>query len=260
MPESEACNCQVWQALWRRVPPRQRFDGEGRSCVRVAQGISRSIFRLSHGHGSRKYLGIVEIVGSLKFPHGCSFLSAAKRLFRAFSLIQGILSCSPCAASRLKPRLMARPLMSAWRGPRNRAWRLSQGHGDPIQADGKADGKAGGKGYPMPAEAEDAAEASGDPKRRWRRKDAFPAPVPPPPELSQSSARVVWLLGNRCVELLLPTGRVRCSTLPVDIKAGSRSVTASVPGRVYVLENGSSRVWQVQCRGFMAWLWGVGRK
>ncbi|CAE7264426.1 unnamed protein product [Symbiodinium necroappetens] len=111
--------------------------------------------------------------------------------------------------------------MSDWQGKQAR-WGQSPGrnqeHGEPLheQPEGPSRG------------------------RRWRRKP--PSPEPPPAE---PGARVVWLLGNRCVELLLPSGEVRCSALAADIKAGSRSVATSVPGRFYVLENGSSRIWQV---------------
>ena len=55
---------------------------------------------------------------------------------------------------------------------------------------------------------------------------------------------MVWLPGNLCVELLLPSGEVRCSVLAADIKAGSRQAATSVPARFYVLENGTSRIWQ----------------
>ncbi|CAE7900277.1 unnamed protein product [Symbiodinium microadriaticum] len=125
--------------------------------------------------------------------------------------------------------------MSDWQGKQAR-WGQSPGrnqeHGEPLH-----------EGYnPQPE-----GPSRG---RRWRRKGAKPPSPEPPP--AEPGARVVWLLGNRCVELLLPSGEVRCSVLAADIKAGSRSVATSVPGRFYVLENGSSRIWQVEL-GKGAW-------
>ena len=123
---------------------------------------------------------------------------------------------------------VTRAPMSDWQGKQAR-WGQSPGrnqeHGEPLH-----------EGYnPQPE-----GPSRG---RRWRRKGAKPPSPEPPP--AEPGARVVWLLGNRCVELLLPSGEVRCSVLAADIKAGSRSVATSVPGRFYVLENGSSRIWQV---------------
>ena len=70
--------------------------------------------------------------------------------------------------------------------------------------------------------------------------NAFPAVEP-------SQARPVWLLGRRCVELSLPDGLVRCHILPRDVKPGSRAVDdPSVPGGLFVLENGSSKLWRLR--------------
>ena len=140
--------------------------------------------------------------------------------------------------------------MSTWRAVRStgkRAWRQPSQNGCTERSEhcefferellSDAPVQEGEKGYPA---------------RRWRPKPAVLSPpsqtvaLARPVTPKDSNARVVWLLGNRCVELLLPSGAVRCSTLPAAIKAGSRSVAdVAIPGRFYVLENGSSRVWQV---------------
>lgn len=58
-----------------------------------------------------------------------------------------------------------------------------------------------------------------------------------------SFGRIIWLLGSRCVEMSLPTGAVRCVSLPIDLKSGSRAVwNAGKPEELFVLENGSSSV------------------
>mmetsp|Transcript_74103 Transcript_74103/g.141027 ORF Transcript_74103/g.141027 Transcript_74103/m.141027 type:complete len:453 (-) Transcript_74103:60-1418(-) len=59
--------------------------------------------------------------------------------------------------------------------------------------------------------------------------------------------RAVWLLGSRCVELYLPTGRVCCTDLPCNLKGGSRAVWNSASSNeLFVLQNGSSSVLQVR--------------
>ncbi|CAE7619025.1 unnamed protein product [Symbiodinium sp. CCMP2592] len=136
--------------------------------------------------------------------------------------------------------------MSDWQKGKKARWGHSQG--SQGQSQDQEQGQGGlpswHEGYPQ--------QADGPPSRRWRRKEATPSPAPALVPPVEPCARVVWLLGNRCVELLLPSGEVHCSVLAADIKAGSRSVATSVPGRFYVLENGTSRIWQVEL-GKGAW-------
>lgn len=97
------------------------------------------------------------------------------------------------------------------------------------------------------------------PKRRWQctqkevssapeRQDSQPLLTEPVMKISTSSeipefGKAVWLLGSRCVELSLPSGAVRCSTLPCDVKPGSRAVSKTGnSGEIFVLENGSSSI------------------
>ncbi|CAJ1334667.1 unnamed protein product [Effrenium voratum] len=96
----------------------------------------------------------------------------------------------------------------------------------------RARGSLGGYGLPEGDEAEPQV------RRRWRVKEEIPQPV------ANVASRVVWFLGRRCVELLLPSGQVRSSSLAVSVKPGSRAAM-DAEGRVFVLENGSSAVWQV---------------
>lgn len=60
------------------------------------------------------------------------------------------------------------------------------------------------------------------------------------------SGRILWMLGKRGVEMSLPTGTTRSISLPVDIKAGSRAVGAGMANEIFILENGSSRLWHLR--------------
>eukprot|EP00927_Polykrikos_kofoidii_P062895 TRINITY_DN57699_c0_g1_i1.p1 TRINITY_DN57699_c0_g1~~TRINITY_DN57699_c0_g1_i1.p1 ORF type:complete len:419 (-),score=29.15 TRINITY_DN57699_c0_g1_i1:191-1447(-) len=108
-------------------------------------------------------------------------------------------------------------------------------------------------------------------RRRWQRKEHLPcassvegsARCSQPCEVVASPSRSVgvpamissapwpcgraqWLLDERCVELSLPGGQVRNRRLPIRVKPGSRAVgNLRTPGELFVLENGSSRVWRV---------------
>lgn len=89
-------------------------------------------------------------------------------------------------------------------------------------------------GYPAPA-----------PARRWHRAAAARAGI-----ASACAGRVVWLLGGRCVELLLPSGELRQRRLHLSLKAGSRAVAdPGRPGHLYLLENGSSAIWHCSPEG-----------
>lgn len=62
-----------------------------------------------------------------------------------------------------------------------------------------------------------------------------------------SLGRAIWLLGRRGVEMSLPEGGVRSFSLPLDVRSGSRAVrNPRTAGEVFVLENGSSRMWRLQ--------------
>eukprot|EP00930_Biecheleria_cincta_P084789 TRINITY_DN74220_c0_g1_i1.p1 TRINITY_DN74220_c0_g1~~TRINITY_DN74220_c0_g1_i1.p1 ORF type:complete len:381 (-),score=35.62 TRINITY_DN74220_c0_g1_i1:42-1184(-) len=104
--------------------------------------------------------------------------------------------------------------------------------------------------------------------RRWRRREqkeasgnhvAIPDDAPSVRESkaqalqpnaqndNSSFGRAIWLLESRCVEMSLPTGAVRCTTLPMDLKSGSRAVwNTATPDELFVLENGSSSVLRVR--------------
>lgn len=62
----------------------------------------------------------------------------------------------------------------------------------------------------------------------------------------RTSGKIIWLLGNRCVELSVSDGTVRVLSLPLEVKPGSRAVQdPERPDTVFVLENGRSRLWRL---------------
>ncbi|CAL1165754.1 unnamed protein product [Cladocopium goreaui] len=103
------------------------------------------------------------------------------------------------------------------------------------------------------------------PWRGYAEPLSSPPTVPSPPvaqrratETAAGTAspggRVLWLLGSRCVELLLPSGRVRTISHTgaglngLNVPAGSRAVAdPKRPGQLYLLENGSSTLWSYDC-------------
>lgn len=89
-------------------------------------------------------------------------------------------------------------------------------------------------------------------QRRWRaRQPTYQDPLCDDGQksasmdiLQASCGRAIWLLGSRCIEFSLASGSVNAFDLPINVKSGSRALgNPACPGEVFVLENGSSKLW-----------------
>eukprot|EP00747_Dinoflagellata_sp_TGD_P220417 gnl/TRDRNA2_/TRDRNA2_92412_c0_seq1.p1 gnl/TRDRNA2_/TRDRNA2_92412_c0~~gnl/TRDRNA2_/TRDRNA2_92412_c0_seq1.p1 ORF type:complete len:473 (+),score=56.30 gnl/TRDRNA2_/TRDRNA2_92412_c0_seq1:6-1424(+) len=89
-----------------------------------------------------------------------------------------------------------------------------------------------------PASEQQSQENSGPP-------EPIPSQLRTPGNSGVDSARILWILGRCGIEMSLPTGSVRNFNIPIDVKAGSRAVGAGKPDEIYILENGSSRLWHL---------------
>lgn len=62
--------------------------------------------------------------------------------------------------------------------------------------------------------------------------------------MAEESGHIYWLLNDRVVQLALPSCIVKCFTLRFKIKSGSRAVADG--SLLYILENGTSKIWSLQ--------------